>query len=198
MTDYDDLLNAPQQKRSQALTLQILSAAERVMQRQGAEVTIREVAAEAGVSLGGIYARFADREELLTAVYERLLQRLEQRVIRVITSPEVGSMHEVLELFVDAAATTSREDGQALSVLRTGANAAHGLERIARTEDLLAQLLGEAALRFPGEVKHADPEVAIRIAIQIVLGALTRSIAHGGESKSENWDFFCGEIVAAV
>jgi len=198
MTDYDTLTNAPQQKRSQALTLQILSAAERMMRRQGAEVTIREVALEAGVSLGGIYARFADREELLSAVHARLLQRLERRVIKGVSSPKVESMSDVLDAFIRAVETTCREDGHALAVLRTGANVEAGLQRIARTEEVLCRALEEALHKFREQIKRPDPEVAIKVVTQIVLGTLARTIAHSGKVGVANWSSFCGEMVAAV
>jgi AcrR family transcriptional regulator len=53
----------------------ILDAAERCMGRYGLRVSMRDVAAEAGLSRGTVYRYFADRDALVAAVVERTADR---------------------------------------------------------------------------------------------------------------------------
>ena len=53
----------------------ILDAAERCMARYGLRVSMRDVAAEAGLSRGSVYRYYADREALVAAVLERTADR---------------------------------------------------------------------------------------------------------------------------
>ncbi len=53
----------------------ILDAAERCMARYGLRVSMRDVAAEAGMSRGSVYRYYADREALVDAVLERTADR---------------------------------------------------------------------------------------------------------------------------
>ncbi|HEX8802646.1 MAG TPA: helix-turn-helix domain-containing protein [Acidimicrobiales bacterium] len=60
---------------SQGSEARILDAAERCMARYGLRVSMRDVAAEAGLSRGSLYRYFADRDALVAAVLARTAQR---------------------------------------------------------------------------------------------------------------------------
>lgn len=63
-----------QGRRKQRTTDAILDAAERLLAERGwAATTIQAIAAEAGVAIGSIYARFAGKEALHLALVDRLL-----------------------------------------------------------------------------------------------------------------------------
>ena len=53
----------------------ILDSAERCMARYGLRVSMRDVAAEAGLSRGSVYRYYADRDALVAAVLERTADR---------------------------------------------------------------------------------------------------------------------------
>jgi AcrR family transcriptional regulator len=53
----------------------ILDAAERCMARYGLRVSMRDVAAEAGLSRGSVYRYYRDRDALVAAVLERTADR---------------------------------------------------------------------------------------------------------------------------
>jgi AcrR family transcriptional regulator len=65
--------NQPQQARSRATLDRVLAAAEELFAERG-EIgfTLPEVARRAQVSVGTLYRRFANREELLMAVFDRV------------------------------------------------------------------------------------------------------------------------------
>jgi AcrR family transcriptional regulator len=66
---------APAGTVTQGSEARILDAAERCMGRYGLRVSMRDVAAEAGMSRGSVYRYFADREALVSAVIERTATR---------------------------------------------------------------------------------------------------------------------------
>lgn len=69
--------HTPRQSRSAATERRLVTAATRLLSRRGYErLAIAEVARAARTSVGGLYARFADKQALLHAIDEDLLQRL--------------------------------------------------------------------------------------------------------------------------
>ena len=72
----------PQQERSRQTVERIVTAAARVLEREGDRAaTTNRIAAEAGVSPGSLYQYFADRDDLLLAVTERVVAEFEARVV---------------------------------------------------------------------------------------------------------------------
>jgi AcrR family transcriptional regulator len=77
-------LNEPRQRRSRESQERILRATERIMMRLGtADFSIPDVTEEAGLSIGGIYRRFEDKEALVCAVQERLYDRMSEDYAKV-------------------------------------------------------------------------------------------------------------------
>lgn len=63
----------PRQQRSQQMVEILLEASGRVIERQGLDsLTTNCVAAEAGVSVGSLYQYFANKQELLEALLDRM------------------------------------------------------------------------------------------------------------------------------
>jgi AcrR family transcriptional regulator len=65
-------LQAPQQERSARSLERMLDAAEKLLERKHfEEISIAEISAAAGTSVGNFYGRFASKEVLLEALHER-------------------------------------------------------------------------------------------------------------------------------
>ena len=92
----------PVQARSRKALQKVLAAAEEVLAADGFdEFTMTAVAERAGVSVGAIYRRFDSKEQLLAAVKDRLLSRLEEDLAErlstadpSLTTINVGRFHE--------------------------------------------------------------------------------------------------------
>jgi AcrR family transcriptional regulator len=68
--------NVPQQARSRATLARLLAAAEQLLDEGGLDAaTVPAIAERAGVSVGVIYRRFPDKDNLLRAVFERFFER---------------------------------------------------------------------------------------------------------------------------
>ncbi|MEU0067864.1 helix-turn-helix domain-containing protein, partial [Streptomyces albidoflavus] len=67
---------------------QILDAAARLVQREGVKsVTFDAVAAEAGLTKGGLLYHFASREELVRAIHQHLADRWEADLVAAAGKP---------------------------------------------------------------------------------------------------------------
>lgn len=91
---------------------QLLTAALDAVLELGPQAPLGEIAGRAGVGIGTLYRRFADRGALLTAVVADALERSHESAQRALTAHEEGSadgldalatyMHDVLDLRVSA------------------------------------------------------------------------------------------------
>src|SRR6058998_101398 len=71
----------PKQARSERTLQRLLGAAQALINEKGhAAVSIPEIARRAGSSVGGFYARFRDKSELLRALEERHFIEVWQRL----------------------------------------------------------------------------------------------------------------------
>jgi len=176
-------VSRPKQARSQQTLEKILEAAESLIQEKGlADASIPEIVRRAGSSVGGFYARFKDKNELLRALEERFFLDVFERI--------------------DELADTTRWVGAKLSVIV--ATCAAELVTIGRTrENLIAAFLHRAvhdeefkaeALAFRrkvtarasalfltrrSEMSHPDPEVAVDFGVQLALSYMLQLVLVG-------------------
>lgn len=166
-----------QQARSRATAERIVEAAESLLaERPFDDLTVTEIAGEAGVSVGGFYARFERKEALLGALHrryeERRTRRLETALAkeRWIGRDPVDRVRGVIAEMVDLMVENRH-------VLRTFL-----LRYWSSPEDvtpILAERLGDVyesarqiLLLDRARMRADDPEEAARAALGIVMGAL--------------------------
>src|SRR5262245_32172454 len=74
-------VTGPKQDRSEKTLLRLLDAAEELIGERGLEgLSIPEIVRRAGYSVGGFYARFADKNQLLRALEERFFLQVSARL----------------------------------------------------------------------------------------------------------------------
>jgi AcrR family transcriptional regulator len=173
----------PKQARSQQTLFRILDAAEALIAEKGlADASIPEIVRRAGSSVGGFYARFRDKNEMLRALEERFFDELQQRVTELtepsrwknapIESILRGCVQELVDTFRSREglirAFTVRASQEPLFIdddlrLRRGV-----------TQRLIALLSGRL-----DEVHHPDPELAIELAVQMAFGLMHQLVISG-------------------
>jgi AcrR family transcriptional regulator len=87
--------------RTRAATTEerIVAAAQRLVTSRGAAaVSMRDVATDAGITIGAIYRHFRDRDALLERVIERVFSTLETHLLRGVASCRQGSFDRVIAL----------------------------------------------------------------------------------------------------
>jgi AcrR family transcriptional regulator len=165
----------PRQQRSRDSQERMLKAAEALIKSKGFEaLTTAEVVRRSRTSIGTLYARFGDKTGLLHAVQDRVQSReeecvrnqmakidwdglsLEESVRQLLLIKQTASDgdHRLFEAFVVHGATDP--------VLR-----AQGYRHKAAIEELEVAVL----LRYAGDIGHADPADAARVASRLAQAA---------------------------
>ncbi|MFK8000265.1 MAG: TetR/AcrR family transcriptional regulator [Polyangiales bacterium] len=159
----------PKQGRSEATLQRLLDAAEKLICRDGlAGVSIASIVREAKSSVGGFYARFRDKDELLRALHERELGRINDQVGELL-NPERWDgvpLRAIIHALIYAYAENSRgrERLQAAILEATARNPdawAPAFDFRREVTDSVAALL----LMRRDEITHPDPEQAVRFAL---------------------------------
>ena len=114
----------PQQARSRAALQRLLASAEHVLINDGPEeLTIARVAEHAGVSVGGVYRRFAGKDQLIDAVKQALAERLEHSVAAALESAE-PSLEGVVDGLATALSETLNESARLIPAILAGGRTA--------------------------------------------------------------------------
>ncbi|MGW8328915.1 TetR/AcrR family transcriptional regulator [Streptomyces sp. NPDC055897] len=159
----------PQQARSAATLARVLQAAEEIASSAGLEeMTIAGVAERAGVSVGTIYRRFEDKEQLITALTERMLERREEYVAEQLGKAE-PSLAGVMDAYAHALLRSFADSAIFPELLRV--RGARSLDRGGRTILEIHRLLLEAAAPYADEIRRSDRQAALDTVARAILGA---------------------------
>ncbi|MFG2899877.1 TetR/AcrR family transcriptional regulator [Streptomyces zaomyceticus] len=160
----------PQQARSAATLARVLRAAEEIASTSGLEeMTIAGVAQRAGVAVGTIYRRFEDKEQLISALTERMLERREEYVAEQLRAAD-PSLSGVMDAYAHALLQSFADSSSLFpELLRT--RGTRSLDRGARTITELHRLLLEAAHPYTDQIRRPEPQQALDTAARAILGA---------------------------
>ncbi len=187
MPDRAAVARTPRQPRSRQTEERILRAfSELLSDARFAEVSVQQVAGRAGVSVGGFYARFASKDDLLLhAMYAGYVRDAVADAEQVFDPArwQGAGIAPIAEAYFALMLRTAREH---LSVLRemvhrtrgnpgTVADSPAWAEFRRGVRDPFRRLLAERI----GEVHHPDPEFALRFAFSACSSALRESILFG-------------------
>jgi AcrR family transcriptional regulator len=170
----------PKQARSERTLQRLLDAAEALIKEKGhAAVSIPEIARRAGSSVGGFYARFRDKQELLRALEERHFIELSQRLEALADARrwENAPTSRIVEAAVMELVNSTRERRHMIAaflvraiedpVIREG-----GLRFRRTVEERISALL----LTRRAEMNHPNPAVAIDLGIQTAFALMQQHV----------------------
>ena len=172
----------PVQERSRKTLQRMLDSAEFILARYGLQgATLPRIAAHARLSPASVYRRFRDKDALMAAVFERLAKRSSSETAAAVNPEAVRPLG--LEQFC------RNIIGGMVRNFRTGAGLSRaGLEYseqhwdadfVRRARDSEARSFQQMVSTFMiwrDQIKHPDPELAIRFAFVIVALALRELI----------------------
>ncbi len=177
----------------------LLDAAARVFELKGYEgATVAQIAREAGVSSGAIYAHYASKAELLADALRAHAARATASVLPPGSSTDAVTLlvalgtrlgtreHEATSLLAEAL-LASRRDAELAQVLA----AALG-EREALMAGLLAR--GQAAGELTGDV---SPEAAARFSLMLSLGSMLVRALDLPAADPDEWATFIRRLIGA-
>jgi AcrR family transcriptional regulator len=176
-------VSRPKQARSEETLSRLLDAAESlIVEKSISDVSIPEIVRRAGSSVGGFYARFRDKNELLRALEERFFNDVLEHV-NEIAEPERWrgvSAAEIVRPCVAEFVQMFREREALITAFLF--RAAQDPEFIAeglRFRRSVSERVSSLLLDRRDELDHPDPEVAIEVVVQMAIGLLQQMALSG-------------------
>lgn len=146
------LRRSPTQTRSRDKVERALAAAERVLDRDGADaLTITAVAAEADLPVGTLHQYLPDREAITAALADFYHARLEAALDEVLAADRAGSLDDPVATTVQAMCEVFRATSGVRS-LRAGQRDEASAEHRQRMTAKVGELLGADGRRAPEAV----------------------------------------------
>jgi AcrR family transcriptional regulator len=197
-------ITPPQQVRSQQTLDRILAAAEVLIAEKGFEDTpISEIVRHAGSSVGAFYSRFEDKHALLHAISGRFVEQAMATADAALDPVrwQDAPIDEVLRSVVRFLVSIYREQAGLLRafVIRNHTDP----EFRARQERLTLYVnrgVRELLLARGDEIRHPDPERAVRFILTLIFGSLEYVMLFGDLRSGELTlpdDQYAGELANA-
>jgi AcrR family transcriptional regulator len=148
----------------------LLAAARELFATRGLEVTLNDIAHHAGVGVGTAYRRFANKEEVIDALFEEGLRDVADVANEALASPDAW---DGLVLFLERSLHMQFGDRGLNQIMN---NTALGRDRVSDARDRIAPLIQQLVDRAKAEgVVRSDLEQADLIFIQLGLSAIMES-----------------------
>jgi AcrR family transcriptional regulator len=191
------------QERSQRNLERIVAAAETVLSREGWDAfTMKAVADEADASVGGIYRRFASKEQLLRAIKDNVLTRADA-MHRDIANYKSKDLADAIRHY-----SCERIDlltGYA-EILRKILDAQQRPDSVMENRGRQSVQVGMDTFRamiipHKAEIRHDNADLAVEFAFYVFNATVLRKMhAYTSESVFEHvdWDFMKTEAAALI
>lgn len=157
----------PVQRRSRERVERILRAAERLVVSSGVEaLTTRAVAEQARIPVASLYQYFADRDAIISALIERHVLSMDERISTALQSLSSYSVRSIVETTVDAYRADYRERPSYVVLWFQGRLSADIARFIRDRDDLLADAFHRFATQLGLLRPDTDPLV-IRLCFEL-------------------------------
>ena len=121
----------------------VLAAAAEVFAVRGLDVTLDDIAAHAGLGVGTVYRRFADREALVEALFDERIRRTIERMQAALDAP----VEDAWETLIDTLRWTCEELAGDRGMRQVLFSSVHGHERVARCRDEIRVIIEQLVER---------------------------------------------------
>lgn len=161
----------PRQARSRETLKRLLDAAEKVIARHGLEgATLPRIARQARVSPANVYRRFRDKDALIAAVFSRFSDMQAEHADQTIDSEPIRKMglRPFVRQWIGALVASYRAQAGLMraTIEYSRKNAERPfIKRQVQLEGRSFDKMAEALLIFRDEIRHPDPELAVRWAM---------------------------------
>jgi AcrR family transcriptional regulator len=171
------------QARSGETERRLLDAAESLIQEKGlADASIPEIVRRAGSSVGGFYARFADKDALLRALEDRFFQELAQRLERLADAQRWGDapLSRIVEACVHELVSVTRARANLMQafLFRAAQNPEFQADALRFRAQVAGRLTKLVALRGD-RIGHPDPGLAVEFGVQLAFGLMFQIVLTG-------------------
>ncbi|HET8714724.1 MAG TPA: TetR/AcrR family transcriptional regulator [Holophagaceae bacterium] len=174
---------SPRQARSQATVEAILTAAARILTKEGFEaLTTNRVAAVAGVSVGSLYQYFPNKEALVRALCERHTHGVRDRIRARFAEAWDRPVAEVARMVIQGMVEVRRHEPRLHQELLRLAPAVGGLGELHAVEQEVEALLAAFIASRPEELGPGDPERRAFLVCHAV-----QACVHGAVLEKPDW-----------
>jgi len=177
-----------------------MSAAEVVLGEKGLEeFTMAAVAAEAGVSVGGIYRRFENKRALLLGLHDWVISRLE-RSIDAAVNRDLPDLEAVIDALLSLLVDLYENNEKLYSGIFQGGNDPVQAARARLAVSHGYESFRTALLRHREHIRHSDLEAATGAAYHMVFSATMSRIGRVGATPYTflTWSLVRSQVRAAV
>jgi len=176
-------ISRPRQARSQQTLQRLLDAAQSLIEERGcADVSVPEVVARAGSSVGGFYSRFKNKDELILALEERMLDQ-QRRLVDALTNEDKlrgASLRQIAGPAIRQLVSIHRtHDRLAAAFVAVTARDPAYRARVAKFREEVVHRFGALLLERREEIKHPHPERAVEFIIKMVLSGARQEAVFG-------------------
>lgn len=176
-------VSRPKQRRSEDTLYRLLDAAEALIEEKGlGGVSVPDIVARAGSSVGGFYARFRDKSELLRALEERFFARLEVRVDELSHPERWGDTPapEIVEACMQELVQTFRaHEALIRAFMSRAAQDAEFIQDALRFRRRVSDRIVHLLLTRRDAIRHEEPAVAIDLGVQLCFGLMQQGVIFG-------------------
>ena len=171
------------QARSQQTLERLLDSAEALIADKGFDdVTVAQIAARAGVSVGAVYSRFRDKQGLLHCLQDRFVDESHLTTDAAFDPDrwEGASIEEIVsEMIVFLVEIHRERRGVLREMLVRTRDEASMIERKNRLVAHISECLSALLLQESERIEHPDPAAAVAFGLRFVLGTLEQAILFG-------------------
>jgi len=181
----------PQQARSRETLRRLLDAAEIVLEKHGFEgATLVRVAREARLSPASVYRRFRDKEALIAAVFERFGQINREELERNVDLNQIRpiGIRSFTHNWVSSMIAGFRVRPKLVRASMLYAQSHPNMTFVKRKAEIESKLFDKMVglfLVWRDEIKHPDPQQAVRFAIVKTALMLTELIIFDRQTMFE-------------
>src|SRR3954449_8852989 len=130
-----DPTDRPLRKDAERNRERLLTTAGELFAERGLDVTLHDIAHRAGVGVGTAYRRFANKEEVIDAYFERKLDEVAQLAEEALNDPD--PWHGLVTYLEQASALQMRDRG----LMQIFRNPARGQQQVAQASARIAPLI---------------------------------------------------------
>ena len=162
-------VNTPQQERSRRTELAIASALSALLREESfADISVADIAARAGVSVGGFYARFPSKDALLGLVELDILEEFERTAATELDPARFRGegLSAIAHAYAALLVTSFRARGpEIVQVLRYTRKGSATEERLRAFNVAVHDRMRELLSAHLGEIRGADPLLTINLGL---------------------------------
>jgi len=173
-------VSGPKQARSERSLYRLLDAAEALITERGlAGLSIPEVVRRAGSSVGGFYARFRDKNELLRALEERFFLQVGERLDAIADEERwVGAgVAEIVKTAVAELVTVTEERRELIRafLFRATQDVKIRDDAVRFRTHAAARLAPLLVAKAPA-IRHPEPALAIDLGVQFAFALMNQHV----------------------